>query len=171
MCVCVYVCVVNMYVLFLLGDLMWILTQSQLRAVSRLVQSLMDAAVHTQQNKREEEEASDSESVDSLDSASSDRISNKSSPNFIHKSASSLKKKKKPKKLRLSNLASASEKLVAERLTQYQEGQKNLPAYEVIQNSFHLKTGKVDLQLCDDTSAAGGSTAYVQGSLLAQVLD
>lgn len=160
------------------GDLIWILTQSQLRAVSRLVQSLMDAAVRTQQLKRmeEEDEGSDGESIDSQDSISSERSSGKTSAN---KSASDSKKKKtKPKKGRSSRSSLLKDRLMTEKVAQYMDGKKNLPAYEVIQNSFHLKTGKVDLQLCDDTSRdtenvdkSGGkaSADHVQGSLLIQV--
>lgn len=39
-----------------LGDVIWILTQSQLRALSRLVQTLMDAAVKSAQRMRERRE-------------------------------------------------------------------------------------------------------------------
>ena len=152
------------FYLLLSGDLIWILTQSQLRAVSSLVQSLMDAAVHTQQNKREEDEdESDSESVDSQDSASKERSASKLSANVSTKSMNS-DEKSKPKKSRSSQSFQRRNKFVSEKTSQYMEGRRNLPAHDVIQNSFHLKTGKVDLQLCDDTSA------HVQGSLLVQVL-
>lgn len=144
------------------GDLIWILTQSQLRAVSRLVQSLMDAAVRTQQLKRVEDGGTDSdtESVDSLDSISS--TNDRSRPSANDKSSSS---KAKSKKSNSSRSSQRREKLISGRMKEYMDGRRNLPSHEVIQNSFHLKTGKVDLQLCDDTTSTG-----VQGSLLIQVL-
>ena len=141
--------------LCVLGDLIWILTQSQLRAVSRLVQSLMDAAVRTQQEKRGSvagDDDSDSESVDSFESISNER----SRPN---KTSSGSKNKK------VSRSSQRYSKIFQERVKAYMEGRKNLPSHEVIQNSFHLKTGKVDLQLCDDTASSG-----VEGSLLIQVV-
>ena len=55
------------------GDIIWIVTQSQLRAVSRLVQSLMDAAVKSAQRVREgSEKSSASSSMESIISAPGD---------------------------------------------------------------------------------------------------
>lgn len=52
------------------GDIIWIVTQSQLRAVSRLVQSLMDSAVKVAQRGREgSEKSSASSSMESIVSA------------------------------------------------------------------------------------------------------
>lgn len=146
------------------GDLLWILTQSQLRAVSRLVQSLMDAAVRTQQLKRIGSEDggtdSDQESVDSFDSVSSSNDRGK--PISNNKAGNT---KGKTKKTRSSRSSQRHEKVLSERMKEYMDGRRNLPSHEVIQSSFHLKTGKADLQLCDDTASNG-----VQGSLLIQVL-
>lgn len=140
------------------GDIIWILTQLQLRAVSRLVQSLMDAAVRTQQATRGAD--SDRDSTGSLESLSSDVGSQKSD--------SKADREAKQRKGRTSKLSSNRKKAAQERVAQYREGKVNLPAHEVIQNSFHIKTGKVDLQLCDDTSESGVSDT-VQGSMLIQV--
>jgi len=43
-----------------LGDVVWIVSQSQLRAVSKLVQSFLDAAVKAAQRERENRGGSDS---------------------------------------------------------------------------------------------------------------
>ena len=144
-----YVCT-YMYV----GDLIWILTQSQLRAVSRLMQSLMDAAVRTHKEQAEQE---DSDSEGSIDSVSSERGTQKTG------------NQQQQKKKRKSKSSSRRDKGVKERIAQYQDGKLNLPSYEVIQNTFHFKTGKMDLQFCDDTSNSGGVTDTVQGSMLFQV--
>lgn len=135
------------------GDIIWVLTQSQLRAVSRLVQSLMDAAVRTQQQQRQD---GDDSSLGSLESLSSEKGSQKTD-----KSGKETKRKK-PKS------SSQREQAVQERISQYREGKLNLPAHDVVQNSFHFKTAKVDLQLCDDTSGSE-LTDTVQGSMLIQV--
>ncbi len=137
------------------GDLIWILTQSQLRAVSRLVQSLMDAAVRTQQQKRGALDGrdSDEESVDSLESVTASNDRGKPKPSGNHR-----KHKKQ------SRSSQHHERVFEEKMKEYMEGRKNLPSHEVIQNSFHLKTGKVDLQLCDDMASSGS-----EGSLLIQV--
>ena len=147
------------------GDLIWILTQSQLRAVSHLVQSLMDAAVRTYQQ-REEGEGVESDSEGSMESVSSDRGSHKASYH-ANKMEDGDKKMRKSQKKK-SKSSAMKNKLVQERISQYREGKLNLPSYEVIQNSFHVKTGKVDLQLCDDMSGAD-MTDTVQGSMLIQV--
>lgn len=143
----------------MIGDIIWILTQSQLRAVSRLVQSLMDAAVRTHQQQEGEEDSDDGDSYGSLESVYSEKGSQKSD-----KPDKDAKKKKRKQ----SKSSSQKEKVIQERIAQYREGKQNLPAHEVIQNSFHFKTGKVDLQLCDDTTDSGVTDA-IQGSMLIQV--
>lgn len=153
------------------GDLIWILTQSQLRAVSHLVQSLMDAAVRTHQLQRVEqegEEDSDRDSKGSLESISSDGGLQRASYQTGKKDDSDKKMKKSKNKKRQPKSSSVRNKLLQERISQYREGKQNLPSYEVIQNSFHVKTGKVDLQLCDDMSGSD-MTDTVQGSMLIQV--
>jgi hypothetical protein len=115
-----------------------------------MVQSLMDAAVRTHQQQRQED--GDASSFGSLESLSSDKPD---------KSEDAKKRKGK----RLSKAATDRENAMQDRISQYREGKLNLPPHEVIQNSFHFKTGKVDLQLCDDTSSCG----TVQGSMLIQV--
>ena len=46
----------------------------------------------------------------------------------------------------------------------------NIPRYKVIQNSFHLRSGKIDLQLCNDVVKEDGSSK-VQGSMLIQLTE
>ena len=149
---------------YLIGDLIWILTQSQLRAVSRLTQSLMDAAVRTAQQQRVEQDDSDRDSDMSMDSVSSERGAQRSST----RDKVDEKQQKKKKKKRPSKSSSQKLKVIEERIAHYREGKKNLPAYEIIQNSFHMKTGKVDLQLCDDMGDSG-VTDTVQGTMLIEV--
>lgn len=128
----------------------------------------MGAAVRTHQSQREEQEGaeSDRDSEGSLESVSSDRGAQKASQH-ANKMEAGEKKTKKSKK-RKSKSSNMKNKLLQERISQYREGKQNLPSYEVIQNSFHVKTGKVDLQLCDDMSGSD-MTDTVQGSMLIQV--
>lgn len=116
----------------------------------------MDAAVRTHQQQQQDE---DSSSRGSMESIYSEKGTQKQD-----KSEDAKKKKKRPKSSSQGRNTS-----VQERISQYREGKLNLPAHEVVQNSIHLKTGKVDLQLCDDTMGSGGVTDTVQGSMLIQV--
>ncbi len=47
---------------------------------------------------------------------------------------------------------SLAEKALQASRVEYQGGKRELPAHEVIQNSFHLEVAIIDLQLCDDAS-------------------
>lgn len=116
----------------------------------------MDAAVRTHQQQQESKD-SDGESVGSLESIAGEKTD--------HKAEKPGKEKKRKSK---SSSQKEKEKAVQERIEQYQEGKQNLPPHEVIQNSFHFKTTRVDLQLCDDTTDSGGVTDTVQGSMLIQ---
>jgi len=117
----------------------------------------MDAAVRTLQQQSEQDEGdSDKESTGSLESISNEKGGQK--PEKVGRRA----------KKRKSKSSSQKEKAMQERIEQYREGTQNLPAHEVIENSFHFKTGKVDLQLCGDTTDSG-VTESVQGSVLIQV--
>ena len=129
--------------------------------MSRLIQSLIDAAVRTQRLKRVEEESdSDKESLCSFESVSIDK-SFQTPPNKQQKTKGNVKSQETRK---------SKTQAVLNRISQYHKGKLNLPIYEVIQNSFHLRTGKVDLQLCDDISGIElGESNDVQGSLLIQV--
>ena len=118
--------------------------------------------MQTHQLQRAEAEAeSDRDSDGSLESVSSEMSTHRST----RRRAEAEEKKSKSKK-RKSKSSVQKNKLLQERIAQYREGKLNLPSYEVIQNSLHVKTGKVDLQLCDDTS---GGTDTVQGSMLIEV--
>lgn len=48
---------------------------------------------------------------------------------------------------------SSKVKAFKERIAEYQDGKKELPTYEVIQDSFHLQIAIIDLQLCEDASS------------------
>ena len=114
----------------------------------------MDAAVRTYQEQSAQDADSDKESTGSLDSVLNEKDNQKSS---------------KESKKKMSKSSRQKEVAMKERIQHYRDGTLNLPAHEVIQNSFHFKTGKVDLQLCDDTSGSG-VTDTVQGSMLIQVI-
>lgn len=147
------------------GDLIWILTQSQLRAVSRLTQSLMDTAVRTAQRQRKDQEDPDS---DRDSDVSNESVSSERGTQRPARDTKVEEKQKKKKKKRPSKTSSQRLKVIEERLAQYREGKKNLPSFEVIQNSFHVKTGKMDLQFCDDMGDSG-ITDTVQGTMLIEV--
>lgn len=130
-----------------LGDLLWVLTQSQLKATSMLVQSLIEAALKWAQKEQEAMRGSQ-ESVDSVGRASGGQPEEE--------------KEEKVKQSHRSKKGGGKDMVKEAKLRHlewdYQEGKQNLPANEVIQDSFHVKTGTVDLQLCDD-----------KGSLLLQL--
>ena len=127
------------------GDVMWILSQSQLRAASKLAQSLMNAGVESAKTERR-----------------------KPPPRSQTLKPSTLPGQTSEHR-RLKGL-SVKEKAYHAKMVEYQEGRRNLPSYEVIQDSFHLQTGKLNLQLCDDTSiGSGGST--VEGSMKIELSD
>ena len=156
-----------------LGDVIWILTQSQLRALSRLVQTLMDAAVKVAQREREERERESEEgSASSLESI----VSTPGDTPTSHKLSQQQQKRDRDKKNRKASLKkkskklSAAEEAIQERIAKYRNGELNIPRYEVIQNSFHLRSGKIDLQLCNDVIKEDGSRK-VQGSMLIQLTE
>ncbi len=149
----------------ILGDLIWIVTQSQLRAVSMLVQSLMQAAVKAAQVARLEQEKQDSdrESVDSMESTISTQSSEYGRARPGQKSVDS--KKKKGKQSSANKSMSASQRAVKQRLSDFREGIQSIPYYEVIQDSFHFRSGRIELQLCDDTE----ESHTAQGSMLLEL--
>ncbi len=146
----------------ILGDLIWILTQSQLRAVSKLVQSLMQAAVKAAQLARQEKQDSDRESVDSTESTISTQSSEFGGARQGQKGSDAKKKQSSTKKS-----MSANQRAVKQRMSDYREGKQSLPEYEVIQHSFHFRSGKIELQLCDDTE----ESHTAQGSMLLQLCE
>ena len=157
-----------------LGDVIWILTQSQLRALSRLVQTLMDAAVkaaqHTREEREKESEGSTS-SLESLASVSGDTpFSHKLSSHSGDQRKQQGKKGRKSSSKKQSKGVSATDQLIKQRIADYRDGKLNIPKYEVIQNSFHLRSGKIDLQLCNDVIKEDGSSK-VQGSMLIQLTE
>ena len=131
-----------------LGDLSWVLTQEHLKSVSLLMQSLMEAAVKWNQQEREKM-ALLRGSCDSLDSIGSSGSVASSKGEDGRPTTKKTKSSKKDLK---------KETLVRNRELHYQLGRTNLPSYEVIQDSIHIKSNSVNLQLCDSN-----------GSLLLQV--
>ena len=123
-----------------LGDVMWIISQSQLRAVSRLVQTVMAAAVATAQQEREERERL-------IEATETESISGEST---ISEGGEGKSSRKREKKARRKGGLSQREVNLKKRVYEYRSGKKNMPPHEIIQNSFHLTTGSIDLQFCDD---------------------
>ena len=113
-----------------LGDLSWAVTQSQLKSLSRLAQSLTEAAVSYAQFERKHLYNS-SESIESIESSS----------------GSGSKRTQHKKRGLKTDLTSLNQ------ILEYQVGKKNLPSHEVIQDSFHVKTGNVEIQLCDEKAS------------------
>lgn len=149
----------------MLGDIIWILTQSQLRALSKLVQSLMQAAVKVAREARLERERqeSDRESVDSFESIVSTVSSEPEGakpPRPKHGVNA-----KGNKKISTKKSLSANERVVKQRITGYREGLQEIPPFEVIQDSFHLHSGHIELQLCDDMQ----ESHIAQGSMLLEI--
>lgn len=140
-----------------LGDVIWVVTQEQLKALSMLLQSLVEVAVTFAQHERTEQ-ALLRGSRDSLDSI--DSISSSGTVGIPEEKKTDKKEKERErgKRVRKDDKEVQKERLLVARLLEYQMGSTNLPSYEVIQDSFHLKTGSLDLQLCDE-----------RGSLLLQV--
>lgn len=131
-----------------LGDLVWVLTQSQLKAASMLAQSLVEAAVRSAQYERENLHDS-KESLASIDSSISTATNSEEDPSAQKKQ----KSKHSSSTAHKDNKEITRERYVRKKMTEYQLGVTNLPAFEVIQDSFHLRTGNVDLQLCDEKSS------------------
>ena len=75
------------------------------------------------------------------------------------------KKASKVSSKRKSKNSSATEQMIEKRISDYHDGRSSIPRYEVMQNSFHLRSGKIDLQLCNDVIKEDGSHK-VQGSML-----
>ena len=131
-----------------LGDLVWVVTQRQLKALSKLFQSLTDAAVNFAQHEREEAARlhSSRESLESIESF----VSHGSSQEEGKDDKKKIKRTKSPRR---TEKDAQKERGLINRLLEYQIGVKNLPSYEVVQDSFHLKTGNVDIQLCDEKAS------------------
>jgi hypothetical protein len=133
-----------------LGDMVWIVTQGQLKALSLLAQSMTEAAVSYTQYERTKMRGS-RESIDSQESTSSSSMSHLGlggSDEPVNKRGS--RRVKSPKK---DAKEFQRETAMLNRLVEYQMGVRKLPSYEVIQDSFHLKTGNLDLQLCDEKAS------------------
>ena len=135
-----------------LGDLSWVVTQENLKILSLLGQSLIEAAVKWNQKERLKMAllCGSRDSLDSIGSGGSVASSKDEETRQSRKHKSPNKDTKNLKR----------ETSVRNRELSYQLGQANLPPHEVIQDSIHIKSSSVNLQLCDDN-----------GSLLLQVKD
>ena len=141
--------IMHMRVSVHLGDIIWALTQSQLKAASMLAQSLLEAGVKWAQKEREEQSRWRG-SQESIDSVSMSSVGYPEEDNEVKKKPRQSRKKGSKDQMKIARLSQLE--------WEYQQGRRNLPPYEVIQDSFHIKTGTVNLQLCDD-----------KGSLLLQL--
>ena len=145
-----------MYVRFVLrlGDMVLILTQSQLKGVSLLIQSVIRKGLnsyHKQKKQKQEEKnkAAENEQRQNVSYHGSDKKSKKSSPpkknvavvdaNTSKETILALREKYRAEKLE-------------EKLKEYQDGRQPLPVFEIVQNSFHIRSGRLDIQFCDDVN-------------------
>ena len=145
-----------MYLRFVLrlGDMVLILTQSQLKGVSLLIQSLIRRGLdsyHKQKKRKQEEKnrAEENEQKQNVPHRSSDKKTKKTSPpkkNVAVVDASTSKE----------TILALREKYRAEKLEEklkeYQDGRQPLPVFEIVQNSFHIRSGRLDIQFCDDVN-------------------
>lgn len=151
-----------MYTRFVLrlGDMVLILTQSQLKGTSLLIQSVIRRGLdsyHKQKKRKQEEKLKTEE--------------NEMRQKISHSSAKKPKKTSPPKKnVTVVDASTPKETVLAlrekyraekleEKLKEYQDGQQALPVFEVVQNSFHIRSGRLDIQFCDDinrTTEVGG---------------
>ena len=146
-----------MYTRFVLrlGDMVLILTQSQLKGTSLLIQSVirrgLDSYHKEKKRKQEEKEKASLEERERRQqiSSSSDKKPKKTSPpkkNVTVVDAST------PKEVALASRERHRLEKLEEKLKQYQDGYQQLPMFEVVQNSFHVRTGRLDIQFCDDVN-------------------
>ncbi len=161
-----------------------VLSHSQLKAASRFAQSLLEAAVKSAQRARQRAERSAvgdraSSSPDNLEEMSKLGLLSGSLKGFRwHLPISPTQLAKKVERFamlpqstyrnspsRIEHVSgsqqelrrlSAKTKACQSRTQDYQDGTKALPAHEVIQDSFHLQLGIVDLQLCDNDGIPEG---------------
>lgn len=134
-------------VLIKLGDITWILSQSQLQAVSRLIQTLVGAAVGLAQRERLEREA---QLANDTDSISGESIVSEEGGSLEGKKGLKRKSKNKEKKG-----LTQKEVIMKQKIYDYRSGRAPIPVYEVIQDSVHVQTGNVDLHFCDDSTGEG----------------
>jgi len=147
-----------MYTRFILrlGDMVLILTQSQLRRASLLVQAMIRTGLdsyHKQKRRKQEEmnkkkdDDKEMQSVPQLGTKSVDKKSKKSKPptkNVVVVDANT------PKETILALREKYRAEKLEEKLREYQDGRKPFPMFEVVQTSFHVRSGRLDIQFCDD---------------------
>jgi len=158
----------------ILGDMVWILTQSQLRAASLLVQSMIRTGLdsyHKEKKRKQEELKNLREKVGISENSkskpqSSDKKSKKPSPPSAKKQNTRLVvNANTPKETVLALQEKYKAEKFAEKLKEYQDGRRSLPTFEVVQSSFHVRSGRVDIQFCDDVTRSEES-GNVNSSLL-----
>jgi len=147
----------------ILGDMVCILTQSQLRAASLLVQSMIRTGLdsyHKEKKRKQEELRNPREKVGYLPNPkskppSSDKKSKKVSPPQGRKPTVMVINANTPKETVLALQEKYKAEKFEEKLKEYQNGRRSLPTFEVIQSSFHVRSGRVDVQFCDDVTKSG----------------
>lgn len=145
-----------MYLRFVLrlGDMVLILTQSQLKGVSLLIQSVIRRGLDSyhKQKKRKQEEKNrtvENEQKQNVSQRGSDKKAKRTSPpkkNVAVVDAST------PKETILALREKYRAEKLEEKLKEYQDGRQSLPVFEVVQNSFHIRSGRLDIQFCDDVN-------------------
>ena len=137
-----------------LGDMVLILTQSQLKGVSLLIQSIIKRGLdsyHKQKKRKQEEKikAAENEQRQNISTRGSDKKSKKSNPS---KKNVAVVDANTPKETILALREKYRTERLEEKLKEYQDGRLPLPVFEVVQNSFHIRSGRLDIQFCDDVN-------------------
>ena len=144
-----------MYTRFVLrlGDMVLILTQSQLKGTSLLIQSVirrgLDSYHKEKKRKQKEKEKAQERERQQQVSSSTDKKSKKTSAS---KKNVAVVDASTPKEVILALREKHRLEKLEEKLKEYQDGRKFLPMFEVVQNSFHVRTGRLDIQFCDDVN-------------------
>ena len=145
-----------MYIRFVLrlGDMVLILTQSQLKGASLLIQSIIKRGLdsyHKQKKRKQQEKskAAENEKRQHLSYRGSDKKPKKSSP---PKKNVAVVDANTPKETVVALREKYRTERLEEKLREYQDGRQSLPVFEVAQNSFHIRSGRLDIQFCDDVN-------------------
>ena len=135
-----------------LGDLVWILTQSQLRSLSYFVQNLIEIAIKTHHHRAE---ARLKELLQAKQQAAPKQESKKGKGPVSQGKFGSF-----GGLLDGGNLPKVTEWL--QKI--YQDGNRELPKWEIIQHSLHVVTRDVHIQLCNDMLADNTISPSITGS-------
>lgn len=144
----------------ILGDMVCILTQSQLQAASLLVQSMIRTGLDSYHKEKKRKKEEPREKIGYLQNSkskpqNSDKKSKKVSPPQGRKQAVMVINATTPKETVLALREKYKAEKLEEKLKEYQDGRRPLPVFEVVQSSFHIRSGRVDVQFCDDMTKSG----------------